>query len=105
MKSNKDNRRHYAGGSCNRVYRCSWIRVNRCTGKNNVKVIAVVRKDSKRAYRIKESDMIKKLNVTLADLISCLSLCKRQGLSRMCSIILGGMEHLVTAAMTCIYRI
>lgn len=73
--------------------------------KNNVKVIAVVRKDSKRAYRIKESDMIKKLNVTLADLISCLSLCKRQGLSRMCSIILGGMEHLVTAAMTCIYRI
>lgn len=73
--------------------------------KNNVKVIAVVRKDSKRAYRIKESDMIKKLNVTLADLISCLSLCRRQGLSRMCSIILGGMEHLVTAAMTCIYRI
>lgn len=55
--------------------------------KNNVKVIAVVRKDSKRAYRIKESDMIKKLNVTLADLISCLSLCRRQGLSRMCSII------------------
>ena len=73
--------------------------------KNNVKVIAVVRKGSKRAYRIKESDMIKKVECDLSELEKLPELVQRQGLSRMCSITLGGMEHLATAAMICIYRI
>ena len=73
--------------------------------KNNVKVIAVVRKDSKRSYRIKESHSLKKVECDLSELDNCHSLCRRQELNRMCSITLGGMEHLVTAAMICIYRI
>ena len=36
--------------------------------KNNVKVIAVVRKNSKRSYRIKESDSLKKVECDLSEL-------------------------------------
>ena len=36
--------------------------------KNNVKVIAVVRKDSKRSYRIKESHSLKKVECDLSEL-------------------------------------
>lgn len=36
--------------------------------KNNVKVIAVVRKDSKRSCRIKESDSLKKVECDLSEL-------------------------------------
>ncbi len=35
--------------------------------KNNVKVIAVVRKDSKRSYRIKESHSLKKVECDLSE--------------------------------------
>lgn len=73
--------------------------------KNNVKVIAVVRKDSKRAYRIKESDMIKKVECDLSGLDKLPELVQATGIKPDVFYHLGGMEHLVTAAMTCIYRI
>ena len=74
--------------------------------KNNVKVIAVVRKDSKSVLaELRNRIHLRRLNVTLVSLINCQSLCRRQELSRMYSITLGGMEHLATAAMICIYRI
>ena len=73
--------------------------------KNNVKVIAVVRKDSKRSCRIKESDSLKKVECDLSELDKLPKLVQETGVSRMYSITLGGMEHLATAAMICIYRI
>ena len=67
--------------------------------KNNVKVIAVVRKDSKRSCRIKESDSLKKVECDLSELDKLPKLVQETGVKP------GGMEHLATAAMICIYRI
>ena len=62
---------------------------------NGVEVVAVVRPGSRRADRIKTSDMVKRL-------INCQSLFERE---LMCSIILAGTEHLATAEIICMDKI
>ena len=64
--------------------------------KNNVKVIAVVRKCSKRSYRIKESHSLKKVECDLSELDKLPQLVQATGIKPDVFYHLGGREHLAT---------
>lgn len=58
--------------------------------KNNVKVIAVVERIQSVLTELRNHIHLRRLNAILVSLINCHSLCRRQELSLMCSITLGG---------------
>lgn len=69
---------------------------------NGVEVVAVVRPGSRRADRIKTSDMVKRVDCDLSELNKLPELIREE---LMCSIILAGTEHLATAEIICMDKI